>query len=163
MKQSLLKNHLLSITLAGAASFVFAASVDQQQVVRPAGITATTASQEELLNVGEALWNDKALGSSKLSCASCHKNNLKRFKKSFLEPYPHFVKMAKKKAGLDQVSVESMVQLCMVVPMKSTPLPWDSVELSALSIYIEQVVQPAYIEAKGKKEDKTKKSGGPPY
>lgn len=163
MKQSLLKKYLLSITLAGAASVVFAASVDPQQVVRPTGTTAATANQEELLSMGEALWNDKALGSSKLSCASCHKNNVKRFKKSFLKPYPHSVKMAKKKAGLDQVSVEGMVQLCMVVPMKSTPLPWDSVELSALSTYIEQVVQPAYIAAKGKKEEKTKKSGGSPY
>jgi len=154
MNMVLLKNGLLSLTLTGLATLSLVASagsVDPEQVVRPAGSTAATASQEDLLSMGETLWNDKALGSSKLSCASCHKNNVKRFKKTFLEPYPHRVKMAKKKAGLNQVTTESMVQLCMVVPMKSDPLAWDSTELAALSAYIEQVVQPTYVESKAKK------------
>lgn len=148
------KNGLWSLILAGAATLplsALAGSVDPEQVVRPANSTAATASQEELLSMGETLWNDKALGSNNLSCASCHKNNVKRFKKTFLEPYPHMVKMAKKKAGLDQVTTEGMVQLCMIVPMKSDPLPWDSAELAALSTYIEQVVQPTYIESKASK------------
>jgi len=166
MNMILFRNGLLSLTLTGLTTLSLVASagsVDPEQVVRPAGTTAATASQEELLSMGETLWNDKALGSSKLSCASCHKKNVKRFKKTFLEPYPHMVKMAKKKAKLDEVTTEGMVQLCMVVPMKTEPLPWDSLELSALSAYIEEVVQPAYIEAKGEKEEKTKKSGGSPY
>lgn len=150
MNSSLLRNSLLSAVLIGTASTAIAGKVAPEQVVRPAGTTAATASQEELLTMGETLWNDPELGNSKLSCASCHKDNVKRFKKTFLEPYPHKVKMAKKKAGLDSVTTEGMVQLCMVVPMKAEPLPWDSVELSALSAYIEEVVQPAYIEKKAK-------------
>lgn len=150
MKLSLFRNSLLSTLLIGTAGTAMAGSVDAEQVVRPEGTTAATASQEELLSMGETLWNNPALGNSKLSCASCHKDNVKRFKKTFLEPYPHMVKMAKKKAGLDSVTTEGMVQLCMVVPMKAEPLPWDSVELSALSAYIEHVVQPAYIEKKTK-------------
>jgi len=153
MNMIFFKRTALYLTLTGLISFslpVSAGSVNPEDVVRPSGTTPVTANQDELLSMGETLWNDKSLGNSKLSCASCHKNNIKRFKKTFLEPYPHMVKMAKKKAGLEQVTTEGMVQLCMVVPMKSDPLPWDSIELAALSVYIEQVVQPTYIEAKTK-------------
>jgi len=150
MNTTLLKQTLLCITLSGLTGLASAASVDQNQVVRPAGTTAATADHDELLTMGEALWNDPALGNSKLACASCHKNNVSRFKKTFLEPYPHMVKMAKKKAKLDEVTAEGMVQLCMVVPMKAEPLPWDSKELAALTAYIETVVQPDYIEKKSK-------------
>ena len=162
MNTTLLKQTLLCLALSGLAGFVSAASVDAEQLVRPAGTTPATADQEELLAMGEKLWNDPALGNSKLACASCHKNYVKRFKETFLEPYPHMVKMAKKKANLDEVTTEGMVQICMVVPMKAEPLPWDSLELAALSAYIEEVVQPAYIESKAKKvESKAKKSGRP--
>ena len=110
-----------------------------------------TASHEELLTKGEQLWNDPSLGNSKLACSSCHKNNVARFKKTFLEPYLHMVKMAKKKAKLDEVSAEGMVQLCMVVPMKTEPLPWNSVELAALTTYMQEVVQADYVSKKGPK------------
>lgn len=151
MKKSLFKTGLLCIALTVVASVSLAASIEQDQIVRPAGTSAATASHEELLSMGEALWNDPALGNSKLSCAACHKNNVARFKKSFLEPYPHKVKMAKKKAKLDEVTAEGMVQLCMIVPMKAEPLPWDSKELAALTTYMEEVVQPDYNEKKSKK------------
>lgn len=151
MISKLFKPMLIVLTLFSVTGYATAASVDPNQVVRPAGTIAATAGHDELLTMGETLWSDKALGNSNLSCAACHKNNVKRFKKTFLEPYPHKVKMAKKKAKLDEVTTEGMVQLCMVVPMKAEPLPWDSKELAALSLYIEEVVQPAYIEKKGKK------------
>lgn len=152
MKKSFFCKGLISLALFGIVTTVGAASVNQEQVVRPEGTMPATVSHEELLSKGEQLWNDPNLGNSKLACSSCHKNNVARFKKTFLEPYPHMVKMAKKKAKLDEVSAEGMVQLCMVVPMKSEPLPWNSVELAALTTYMQEVVQADYITKKGPKD-----------
>jgi hypothetical protein len=56
---------------------------------------------------------------------------------TFEQPFPHFVQMAKDRAGLDQVNAAEMVQLCMVVPMAAEPLAWDSPELAALVAYVE--------------------------
>ena len=70
------------------------------------------------------------------------------FKKTFLQAYPHTVKMVNKKAKLDSISLEGMVQFCMVVHMKNDPLPWDSEDLAALTAYSADVVQQKYIEAK---------------
>lgn len=70
------------------------------------------------------------------------------FKKTFLQAYPHTVKMVNKKAKLDSISLEGMVQFCMVVPMKNDPLPWESEDLAALTAYSSAVVQQQYIEAK---------------
>jgi len=152
MKKSFFCKSLISLALFGIITTVSAASVDQERVVRPAGTMPATASHEELLTKGEQLWNDPSLGNSKLACSSCHKNNVSRFKKTFLEPYPHSVKMAKKKTKLDEVSAEGMVQLCMIVPMKTEPLPWNSVELAALTTYMQEVVQADYITKKGPKD-----------
>ncbi len=43
--------------------------------------------------------------------------------------------MAKERANLDTIRLDEMVQLCLVVPMASKPLPWDSRELAALTAY----------------------------
>ena len=58
---------------------------------------------------------------------------------SFAEPYPHPVQMAKDRAGLDQVTAAEMVQLCMVIPMQAEPLDYGSIELAALTAYVEQL------------------------
>lgn len=44
--------------------------------------------------------------------------------------------MVKEQAGLAQIRVDEMVQVCMVVPMASRPLPWGSRELAALTAYV---------------------------
>ena len=58
---------------------------------------------------------------------------------TFADPYPHYVKMAKDRAGLDQVSAAEMVQLCMTIPMQAEPLAWDGVDLAALAAYVESL------------------------
>jgi len=110
---------------------------------------AYQASRAELVRNGQRLWTDPTIGNSGLSCNSCHVNNA-QFRSTFAEPYPHQVRMASGRAGLEQVTTEEMVQLCMVVPMKAEPLAWDSRELAALSAYVDDVVQPAYAEQHGK-------------
>jgi cytochrome c len=137
------------------AGGVYAAGVDSALIIRPKGTTAFAVDKGNsaaLLARGEHLWNDKSLSKKgKTACSSCHKTSTKMFKATFLESYPHYVKMANKKAKLDSITAEGMVQFCMVVPMKTDPLPWDSEDLAALTAYSERVIQQKYIEAKAAK------------
>ncbi len=137
------------------AGGVYAAGVDSALIIRPKDSTAFAVDKgnsDALLARGEQLWNDKSLSKKgKTACSSCHKTSTKMFKTTFLETYPHYVKMASKKAKLDSITAEGMVQFCMVVPMKNEPLPWDSEDLAALTAYSEGVIQQKYIEAKAAK------------
>ena len=146
MFKKILTTILLATTFAGG---VYAAGVDSALIIRPKGSATFDGDQAALLASGERLWNDKSLSKKgKTSCSSCHKTSTKMFKKTFLQAYPHTVKMVNKKAKLDSISLEGMVQFCMVVPMKNDPLPWDSEDLAALTAYSADVVQQKYIEAK---------------
>lgn len=119
------------------------ASLDPELVTRPDDELRFTGSRTELNDAGAKLWTDPSIGNSGLSCSNCHMNNA-QFKTTFVSPYPHKVAMANNMAKLQEVTTEQMVQLCMVVPMKGDPLPWDSMELAALSAYVDNVVQPKY-------------------
>ena len=142
----------ISLLAAVLASGVYAAGVDSALITRPEGSSAFEGDESALLTKGEQLWNDKSLSKKgKTACSSCHKTDTKMFKTTFLEAYPHKVKMVNKKAKLDSITTEGMVQFCMIVPMKSEPLGWDSEELAALTAYSSQVVQKKYIEAKAAK------------
>ena len=144
---------LLFTTLLATSQLVFAADVNQADITRPAGTEAfTTEDRVALVARGEALWNDKSLSKKgKTACASCHKGNTRTFKKTFLDAYPHYVKMAAKKADLQEITAEGMVQFCMLVPMKTETFAWDSEDLAALTAYTQDVVQPTYIEKKSGK------------
>jgi cytochrome c len=150
----MMKKAMLALSLILAVSAVHAAKIDLSEFVRPEGTSAPEFEVEraDMVAKGEALWNDPSLSKKgKTSCASCHKGNTRMFKKTFLQPYPHMAKMPLKKGAAESVSVEDMIQFCMIVPMKAQPFPWDSEDLAALVAYTEDVVQPAYIEKKGKK------------
>lgn len=96
-------------------------------------------SPAQLIAMGRDLWNDKSLsGPGTTACATCHVN-YQLMNATFAEPYPHTVQMAKDRAGLEQVTAAEMVQLCMVIPMMNEPLDWGSVELAALSAYVEDI------------------------
>ena len=75
---------------------------------------------------GEKLWNDKKLGTSGASCATCHPNG-KDLKKA---PFPKYIKMADDILTLDQT-----INFCLLNPMKGKPLPGSSVEMTALAAY----------------------------
>ena len=126
------------VTLSGCAH------VEPNIVERPSGSVPFNANNQELLAYGEELWNDPKLGTSGLSCANCHTSGAS-FSESFKEPYPHGVSMAQSLSGLKSVDAEQMVQFCMLQPMKANILPWDSKELAALTLYVEKVVQPDFI------------------
>ena len=126
-----------------------AAEIPTETMIRPTGTQPYLGNHEELVTYGEQLWNDKNLsGRGKNSCASCHKSNTRRFKKTFLESYPHEVKSLSNKSGLSSINAEQIVQFMMVAQMKNEVLPWESKELAALMSYVVEVVQKQYIERK---------------
>ncbi len=102
--------------------------------MRPAGVGAPAASTAALVSQGKALWNDTSLGTSGLSCQSCHANGA-ALNATFAEPYPHKVAMPSQMAGVGPIHLDEMVQFCMVVPMKAPALKWGSRELAALTAY----------------------------
>jgi cytochrome c len=92
-----------------------------------------------LIARGGELWDDNSISTNGSACSTCHVGNYALMKATFGEPYPHPVAMAKDRAGLDQVNAAEMVQLCMIVPMATEPLAWDSQELAALAAYVEHI------------------------
>jgi len=92
-----------------------------------------------LIARGGELWNDNSLSTNGSACSTCHVGNYALMKATFAEPYPHPVAMARDRAGLDQINAAEMVQLCMIVPMSTEPLAWDSQELAALAAYVEHI------------------------
>jgi|SRR5450830_925440 len=86
--------------------------------------------------LGAQLWKDTKLSSNGMACATCHANH-GAFQASFAHPYPHTVQMAKNQLGRKSVHLDEMIQACMVMPMETKPLPWDSKELAALVAYVQ--------------------------
>lgn len=119
-----------------------AAGVDSKLVTRPTNIKPWSGSDAELAVLGKKLWSDTSVSSNGLSCNTCHQNN-GAFSASFKKPYPHTVKMATDQAGLQTIALDEMVQLCLVVPMATKPMAWDSKELAALTAYT-AVVQKSF-------------------
>ena len=95
-------------------------------------------SLDKVIAYGEKLANDPALGNSGKSCNECHKGG-RAFKKSFLLPYPHYVKMPK-----DVVTLDQMINFCMINPMKADPLPYGSREMTAIAAYVMKVYPQEY-------------------
>jgi len=89
--------------------------------------------------LGSKLWNDRTLGKTGLACSSCHVGQYALMNATFKQPYPHRVAMPYQQAGADQVSAAEMVQFCMLVPMGTDPLPWESDELASLAAYVESI------------------------
>ncbi len=155
MKKMVMQSMLFTLAAAIGAGTAIAGDFPTEKIVRPAGTVPATGDSAELVKLGEQLWFDKSLSKNgKTACATCHKSTEKRvngIKKTFLDPYPHYVKMAKKKAHLESITAEGMVQFCMIVPMKADTFAWDSKQLAALTAYTVEVVQPDYIAKRTKK------------
>lgn len=120
-----------------------AAGLDAARIRQPAGVKLAGGDPDVLRARGEQLWNDSGLGRSGLACASCHAAtgaSITQMQATFAEPFPHRVAMAAD-AGLSEVNAAEMIQLCMVVPMGSEPLPWSSTELAALEAHVLRLQQ----------------------
>ena len=122
--------------------------VDPERFRQPEGVTLASGDRAALVAEGERLWNDPSIGKSGLSCGNCHVQGYALMNPTFAKPYPHFVAMAKERAGVEQVNAAEMVNFCMLVPMAAEPLPWDSRQLAALTAYVEHL-QPSYRPVQG--------------
>ena len=112
--------------------------VDHKLVTRPQGTKLATGDRVQMLKLGETLWSDAKLSTNNLSCSTCHTGGA-AFQNTFAKPYPHYVAMAKDKGGFKKINLDEMVQLCLVAPMASKTLAWDSKELAALTMYTAQM------------------------
>lgn len=78
---------------------------------------------------GKKLWNDENLGTSGVACISCHDGyELLHLERN--QNFPHFVKMVG-----DVVSLDQMINYCMLNPMKGKAFDKDSKELTAMAAY----------------------------
>jgi len=71
-----------------------------------------------------------------MSCASCHEGG-KGYQPTFAQPFPHKMAMAAQTYGVKQLHLDEAIQVCMIGPMASTPLPWTSAELANLVAFME--------------------------
>ena len=125
---------LLATALPAAAAV--AQAIDPATVTAPEGVAMHEAPEAELEAQGAELFEDTSLSTNDMACVTCHAD-FAQYGPNFAEPYPHPVGMASDMAGLDEVTAAQMVQLCMMVPMAAEPLPWDGLELAALTAYVE--------------------------
>lgn len=102
--------------------------------MRPAGVKLAKGNKSKLIAEGKRLWNSTSLSTNGLSCNSCHVNNAS-LNATFAEPYPHRVAMPSQMAGAGKIHADEMAQFCLLVPMQSKTLPWNSTELAALAAY----------------------------
>lgn len=92
-------------------------------------------SQKVAIKMGKRLWNDTKLGNSGLNCNSCHTGGM-QLNLDKVGPFPHYVKMPN-----DVLTLDQMINYCMINPMKAKPLPWDSRELTAMAAYYQDIVK----------------------
>jgi len=131
-----------------AAKNPCAAGVDRKLVTRPKGTKPYSAPRAQLVSAGKQLWSDTKLSTNGMSCNTCHQGNA-AFGPTFAKPYPHQVAMAEQQSKLKRITLEQMVQFCMIVPMAARPLAWDSKALAALTAY-SGVVQKDFIKTQAK-------------
>lgn len=79
--------------------------------------------------LGKKMWNDESLGSSGMSCASCH-SDYELLKLGKNRNFPHYVGMVD-----DVVTLDQMINYCMVNPMKGKQFEKNSKELTAMGAY----------------------------
>lgn len=142
-----------------AANPCGATALDAALINRPEGTSLMAGDPKELLQEGETLWKDTQLSSNGMACETCHSNN-QSFMATFAQPYPHPVAMSQAMAGMSEIDLDEMVQICMVVPMAAAPLGWESRELAALTAYT-AIVQQSYQDMVAANPCAAQKAGNP--
>jgi len=91
---------------------------------------------------GARLYVDASLGTSGKTCNTCHMEMGRSKKKGMMgargfvgrDPFPKFFPMAGRVMTLEQV-----VQFCIVTPLKGKPLVWDDQRLTDLTAYVNSI------------------------
>jgi cytochrome c len=100
-------------------------AADANTLIRPHAFN--TFGQAAAL--GEKMWNDENLGTSGLACLSCH-DDYELLHLDRNRNYPHFVEMVG-----DVVTLDQMINYCMINPMKGKQFDKNSKELTAMAAY----------------------------
>jgi len=87
-------------------------------------------SFQEAVSLGERMWSDdKGMGKAGVACLSCHADfELLNLGKN--QNFPHYVKMVG-----DVVTLDQMINYCLLNPMKGKQLESNSKELTAMAAY----------------------------
>ena len=84
---------------------------------------------QQAASLGAKMWKNESLGTAGVACLSCHADhallNLERN-----QNFPHFVKMVG-----DVVTLDQMINYCMLNPMKGKQFGKNSKELTAMAAY----------------------------
>jgi cytochrome c len=102
------------------------------------------AELQKSVERGKALFNDTTLGTSGMTCNSCHMEGGTKDGKmgemtiaafdNLGAKYPKFFKMAERVMTLDQVVI-----FCIINPLKGKPPAWDDQKLTDLTAYVASV------------------------
>ncbi len=135
------KNPCAAMNPCAAKNPCAAGRVDPAFVTRPIGTEPYKGDPSKgdpvaLITEGRDLWNSKAISrNNSMSCSTCHQDGTTMLQPDFAKPYPHFVQMVAEGSGKESITLEEMVQFCMLKPMQTKTFPWDSRELAALTAY----------------------------
>ncbi|VAX16504.1 hypothetical protein MNBD_NITROSPINAE02-191 [hydrothermal vent metagenome] len=90
----------------------------------------------KLVAKGKALWNNEDLGKSGLACMTCHDEYERLNVDKHQGQWPHAVKMTN-----DIVTLDQMINFCMINPMEGSPLDSNGVEMTAMAAYYREYVK----------------------
>lgn len=93
-------------------------------------------SHSKLLSLGEKLWNDESLSTNGQSCLGCHSEYDLFNEDTVVKSYPHYVNMPK-----DIVTLDQMINFCMINPMESKMLNASSIEMTAMSAFFQEYMK----------------------
>ena len=135
-----MKNLTVFILVLGVCA-MYAAAVAQQTPMTEAN---PKAELRKSIESGKVLFSDSKLGTTAQSCNDCHmaggtkdatmgKMEIKAFN-NLAAMYPKYFMMANKVVTLDQI-----VNWCIVTPMKGPALAWDDQRLADLVAYVVSV------------------------
>jgi len=101
-------------------------SADANQLTRPHAFN----SFQEAVAMGKKMWNDdEGMGTAGVACLSCHADyDLLNLEKR--QNFPHYVKMVG-----DVVTLDQMINYCLLNPMKGKQLDQNSKEMTAMAAY----------------------------
>jgi len=101
-------------------------SADAKKYIRPHAFN----SFQEAVDMGRKMWNDdEGMGKAGVACLSCHADfDMLHFDKN--QNFPHYVKMVG-----DVVSLDQMINYCLLNPMQGHQLDQNSKEMTAMAAY----------------------------
>ncbi|NIN00238.1 MAG: c-type cytochrome [candidate division Zixibacteria bacterium] len=140
---------MVLVLFLGLIVYAFAQKEEAEKMVAP----DPAAELAKSVANGKKLFNDKTLGTADMTCNSCHMEGGTKEGKmgetvipawdNLAPKYPKYFAMGKRVMTLDQV-----VQFCIVNPLKGKALAWDDQKLTDLTAYC------ASVKKAPKKEEK---------